>query len=376
MRTKLILLMMLCPLLVCAQQKEFTTENFKTDSERLFLSEGVIETNIDIIIPPAFFSRNVLVRFNPVFVWGDNEEHGDSLFLQGEKCEQYCRIVSYKNGTTADMKFQTEYKRGMERGALYMFCSIYKKGKLVRTDKVRLNAEIDPLPMMIYETVQTIPFSTLQPAKEDNSQVAALLRQAIKTSKPSDRVGILRQAESVEKDNYMVQNNLALCLLEMGDNINAEKALIKAGKESTKAPEVATNLALLYLRKGNVKLAEDAIKGGEMAVNYNEIMGNILTAQGNYGYATGKMKGLTTNSSILAHILSQEYLEANNLVQQRKDPDGMTYYLAALLAVKQENPKMAQEALGKLKAANSNLYTRAKNSVEFANLKDFFDNNQ
>lgn len=373
MKTKLFVMMMLCPILIFAQQKEFTTENFKTDAEKLFMVDGVIETGISIIIPPNFFSRDVLVRFNPVFVWGENEEHGDSLFLQGEKCEQYCRIVSYKNGTTADMRFQTGYKRGMERGGLYMFCSIYKKNKLVRTDKVRLNTEIDPLPLMIYETVLTIPFGTLPPAKDDNSEVAKLLNQAIKTQNPADRINVLKKAETADKDNYVVQNNMALCLLELGDNVNAERVLIKARQLNPNAPELATNLALLYLRSGNPKLAEEAVKGGEKAANYNEIMGNILTAQGNYSYATGKMKGMTTNSSILAHILSQEYLEASNLLQQRKNPDNMTLYLAAILAVKREDFKSAQEYLNKLRASNNNLYERAKNNPDFSSLNDFFN---
>ena len=173
-------------------------------------------------------------------------------------------------------------------------------------------------------------------------------------------------------DNFMLHNNLALNLLDKGDIEGVREELRKAF-ELGESPEVATNLCLLEFSQRRVDEARAYLTKAEGGTYYKEARGNLLVVDGKYGYATSVLSGLTTNTSILAHILNQEFLVATRLLDKKEPKNPMTYYLKALLGVRSGNIQMTESALRQLRKMSPRQYEAAKQGGDFDSCGDLFE---
>jgi DNA-binding transcriptional regulator YbjK len=126
------------------------------------------------------------------------------------------------------------------------------------------------------------------------------------------------------------------------------------------------------LAEGNVKDAETYVSRATSAPNYNELVGNLNVAKGNFAAAAQNLKGAKTNSTALAEILTKNYTEAEKTLANVKKADAMTDYLKAVLAARTGK---ANEAVKHLKNAiqkEPSLKEHAAKNLDFVTL--FNDN--
>lgn len=161
-------------------------------------------------------------------------------------------------------------------------------------------------------------------------------------------------------------NNLAYLAYQNGDVATAANYVKKAKALNPDCPEAATNEALLAIGKGDIEAAETALAKGVGADAYNEILGNLNIAKGNYAAAAANLEKTYNNSSALAFILNQDYAQARTILNNISKPDAYTYYLAAILGARSRNVTDVTSNLKEAIKLDSTLAARAARDLEFA----------
>jgi Tfp pilus assembly protein PilF len=166
--------------------------------------------------------------------------------------------------------------------------------------------------------------------------------------------------------DYRALNNLAQMAIEEGDAETAKKYLQKAQSINKSASEVNTNLGLLALKSGDVKAAETYLAAGSGANTFNEVMGALNVAKGNYTQAATNMKGAKSNAAALAQILAKDYNSAKNTLNSIKNADAITSYLKAVLAARTGDTGALASNLKNAIQQDATLAARAAKDLEFA----------
>lgn len=161
-------------------------------------------------------------------------------------------------------------------------------------------------------------------------------------------------------------NNLAALAYQQGDAQTAAAYLQKAKALDSKSAEVATNQALLALAEGKVAEAEAALSRGAGADSYNEVLGNINLAKGNYAAAAANFAGVRSNSAALAQILNKDYAAAAMTLAGIDSPDAVTSYLKAVLGARQNDAATVISNLQSAIQQDRSLAARAAKDLEFA----------
>ena len=174
--------------------------------------------------------------------------------------------------------------------------------------------------------------------------------------------------------DYRALNNLAQQAISNGDLAAASSYLQQAKNISKNASEVNTNLALLALKSGDVSAAESYLAQGSGADTFNEVMGNLNIAKGNFTQAAANLKGVATNSAALAQILAKDYASAKNTLASIKKADAITSYLQAILAARTGDTNTLTNSLKSAIQQDSSLAARAVKDLEFAKYADTIKN--
>lgn len=161
-------------------------------------------------------------------------------------------------------------------------------------------------------------------------------------------------------------NNLANIAYQEGNTDAAANYLQKAKNLSRNSAEVATNQALLALAKGNVSEAEALLSKGNGADTYNEVLGNLNLAKGNYAAAAANLAGSKTNSAALAQIMNKDYAGAAMTLAGIQNADATTSYLKAILGARQGDASAVVSNLQSAIQQDATLAKRAANDLEFA----------
>lgn len=160
-------------------------------------------------------------------------------------------------------------------------------------------------------------------------------------------------------------NNLANLAFQSGDLASAQNYLAKAKSLNANSAEVATNEALIALAQGKVAEAEALLSKGTGANSYNEVMGNLNIAKGNYAAAAANLAGVNTNSAALAQILNKDYAAVAKTLAAIKKADAYTSYLKAILAARTGDAAAKAAALQAVAAQSPVLAARAAKDLEF-----------
>ena len=167
--------------------------------------------------------------------------------------------------------------------------------------------------------------------------------------------------------DYRAVNNLAQLAIANGDLATAKQYLEKARSINKSASEVNTNLGLMAIKSGDVNAAETYLAAGSGANTFNEVMGALNIAKGNYTQAAANMKGATSNAAALAQILAKDYSSAKNTLNAIKKSDATTSYLKAILAARTGDANALATNLKSAIQQDATLATRAAKDLEFAN---------
>lgn len=167
-------------------------------------------------------------------------------------------------------------------------------------------------------------------------------------------------------NDYRALNNLAQMAYQSGDLQKAQNYLAEAQKVSASAPEVNTNLALMSLLKGDVQKAETYLAQGSGADAFNEILGALNLAKGNYAQAAKNLNGTNSNVAGLAQILANDYAAAKKTLGNVKNADATTAYLQAVLAARTNDTNTLSKALTSAIQQDKSYATRALKDLEFS----------
>lgn len=222
-----------------------------------------------------------------------------------------------------------------------------------------------------YETVGRSDEQIKEQYKADAAKLSPdeLLYAATLTDDASEKEAIYKKAAEIYDKDYRAYNNLAVMAFNKGDESAAKQYLQQAFAKNGKAPEGYANLALIDLHNGDVAGAESNLSNAIGANGFNEVLGNLNIAKGNYATAVKNFEGSKSNSAALAQILNKDYAAAVATLKEQKNPDAMTDYLMAIVQNRQGNTATAQERLDSAIQKNPALRSYANDDLEFANLK-------
>lgn len=194
--------------------------------------------------------------------------------------------------------------------------------------------------------------------------VEELLYAATLTSDLDERKSIFETTTQIYPTDKRAYNGLAQVAYAKGDYAAAKIILPQAGNLT----EANANAALLALKEGNLDQAESLIGKALTAANYNEVLGNIQIARGNYAQAAQSLSDVKSNSAALAQILNKDYNAARQTLASVAHADALTAYLSAIVAARSNQAEEAVAALRKAISLDGTLAAKAARDLEFVKL--------
>lgn len=198
--------------------------------------------------------------------------------------------------------------------------------------------------------------------------VEELLYAATLTDDTAKQKEIYTTTTRLYPDDYRAYNNLATLAYAQGDKQSAKSYLEQAAAKKSDAAETNANRALLALTEGNAEEAQNYLSKATAAQNYNEVLGNLQVAQGNYAQAAQSLKGVKSNSAALAQILNKDYASAATTLSSVSNADATTSYLKAIVCARTNQDSGVITNLKDAIAKDSSLKARAAKDLEFATL--------
>lgn len=195
-----------------------------------------------------------------------------------------------------------------------------------------------------------------------------LLYAATLTENANEKKDIYTTATKQYADDYRAYNNLAGLAYQEGDLKAAKNYLAQAAKVKGDAAEVNANRAFVEMANGNFDEAQNYVAKAATAKNYNELLGNLQVAQGNYAQAAQSLQGVKTNSAALAQLLNKDYTAAATTLSQVANPNAMTSYLKAIVSARTNQKSAVVSNLKDAIAKDSSLRARAAKDLEFLSL--------
>lgn len=192
-----------------------------------------------------------------------------------------------------------------------------------------------------------------------------LLYAASLTNDVKAKKAIYKKTTELYDRDYRAYNNLAALALNEGDEHTANSYLSQALQANRKAPEAYANKAYINLTHGEIAEAEHNLADATEANGFNEIIGNLHIARGNYANATDELFN-DNNSAALAQLLNKNYVAAEQTLKAIKQPNGLTYYLFAVLNARQGKNDIAAKYLKEALQKDPSLAEYAKNDLELA----------
>ncbi len=222
-----------------------------------------------------------------------------------------------------------------------------------------------------YETVGRDDEQIKQQYKADATQLSAdeLLYAASLTDNANEKEAIYKTAAQLYDKDYRAYNNLAVMAFNKGDETAAKAYLQQALAKDRTAAEAYANLALIDLSNGRTSEAENNLSKAIGANGYDEVLGNLNIAKGNYAAAVQNFSDSKSNSAALAQILNKNYAAAVATLKDKKNADATSDYLMAIAQNRQGNTAAAQDYLNSAIKKNAVLELYANDDLEFANLK-------
>ena len=195
--------------------------------------------------------------------------------------------------------------------------------------------------------------------------IEELLYAASLTNDVKAKKAIYKKTTELYDRDYRAYNNLAALALNEGEEHTANSYLSQALQANRKAPEAYANKAYINLTHGEIAEAEHNLADATEANGFNEIIGNLHIARGNYANATDELFN-DNNSAALAQLLNKNYVAAEQTLKAIKQPNGLTYYLFAVLNARQGKNDTAAKYLKEALQKDPSLAEYAKNDLELA----------
>lgn len=121
---------------------EFQSNYFNTTPTPLETVGQNVPATITGNIPAKFMVKNAKVTATPVLEFAGGSVQGTPVTIQGENVRANGQVVSYNNGGTVQIPFNTEYKPEMAESNLYLDFAVDQNGKLYALPRVKVGEGI------------------------------------------------------------------------------------------------------------------------------------------------------------------------------------------------------------------------------------------
>ena len=161
----------------------FESAYFNTNPTPLETVGENVPATITGNIPAKFMQKNAKVTATPVLVYEGGETSGSPVVIQGENVRANGQVVSYANGGSVQIPFNTKYSPEMAESNLYLDFQVDQNGKSYGLPRVKVGYGI-----IATSTLATA--ETIQPAitadkyqriinEKYNAEIMFLINQAI-----------------------------------------------------------------------------------------------------------------------------------------------------------------------------------------------------
>lgn len=205
--------------------------------------------------------------------------------------------------------------------------------------------------------------------KEDPSKLSVdeLLYCATLTDNNSEKLDIYQTAAKQYPNDYRCFNNLGKAQFVAGDYDAAKANFEKAAQLAPSSNEAKMNLGLVKMLNKDYAGARESFGSAAGVEGLNDAMGVYYIKQGDYQTAVKAFGDSKTNNAALAQILVNDYSAANATLDAVKNPNGMTYYMKAIVAARTSNEQGVYANLRKAVQLDSSLKAKAAVDKEFTN---------
>jgi tetratricopeptide (TPR) repeat protein len=206
--------------------------------------------------------------------------------------------------------------------------------------------------------------STTAPDSLDNKE---LLYAATLTKDLNTQLKIYKAATTVYPKDWKGYNNAAYIAIAQGNANEASSFLEKANTLSPNNATVINNLGVVSLMKKDYKAAKAYFETAQKAgINQNYNLGVIMIKDGNYAGAVSSFGKTSCDYNVaLASLLNGNATSAATTIDCATK-DAQTFYLAAIIAARNNNANMVYDNLKKAIAQDASFKAQAKDDLEFA----------
>ena len=117
---------------------DFQSNYFNTTPTPLETVGMNVPATITGNIPAKFMRKNAKVTATPVLEYAGGSAQGTPGVIQGENVRANGQVVSYNNGGSVQIPFNTEYQPGMAQSDLYLDFQVDQNGKLYSLPRVKV----------------------------------------------------------------------------------------------------------------------------------------------------------------------------------------------------------------------------------------------
>lgn len=198
----------------------------------------------------------------------------------------------------------------------------------------------------------------------DDLSLEELLYVATLDGAPTQKV-YTKAINRYPKD-YRGWNNLGAYFFRKGELERSVKSFNEAYHMSPKAPEPLMNLSLFSLAVGDIGKAEEMLGAAAGANSLSEAIGLLYLTKGDYLKAVNSFGDVKSNNAALAHLLAKNYSKAQEVIDGLGHKDGVSYYLAAIIAARTNDTNGVVNNLKGAIKADPSLKQRALTDIELS----------
>ena len=123
------------------------------------------------------------------------------------------------------------------------------------------------------------------------------------------------------------------------------------------------------MSNGKLAEAENSLSKAIGANGYNQMVGTLNIAKGNYVQAESDLKGLNNNTAALAQLLNLNYDGALKTLDNIQNPDAISMYLHAIVAARNGNKFATSSYLQEAIKKDPSLKSYSDDDLELSILK-------
>lgn len=206
-------------------------------------------------------------------------------------------------------------------------------------------------------------------AKEDASKLSVeeLLYAATLTEDLGEKATIYQKVVDTYPSDIRGYNNLGVVKYNQGDLSAAAADFQKAADVDAQNADVNYNLGLVSLANGNVAKAEEYLgKAAGTSGNLSNALGTVYVLKGDYAKAKTTFGSTSSNNAALLQILDANYSGARTTLDNVANPDGLTYYLGAIVGARTNDRDAVYAGLRKAVSADASYKDKAAKDLEFS----------